>query len=127
MQKRYRNSTIHTSPNMLMKKMRSLFPVAGPSAENTNIRKLDRNRFDVFLLIQTNTPMIIIGITVPKDSTMLIASAHTAVVSLKRRRLYHLPGALLAVDIISGPWHLKARKLYCKTTKLMCESFKSKS
>ena len=39
-----RKKTISSSPNMLMKKIRSVLPVAGPRAEKANIRKPERKR-----------------------------------------------------------------------------------
>ena len=50
---------------MLMKKIRSKLPVAGPSAEKANMRKPDRNRWGVLSRIQTITPQTISGTTVP--------------------------------------------------------------
>ena len=76
---RYRNHTINSSPNMLMKKMRSVLPVAGPSAEKANINNPDRKRCGFFCLIQVTTPMRIRGMTKPKDISLLIIWAHPGV------------------------------------------------
>ena len=56
---------MQTSPNMLMKNIRSKLPLAGPSAENANIRNPDKNNSGVFWRIQTATPAMISGITAP--------------------------------------------------------------
>ena len=68
---------------MLIKKIRSEFPVAGPSAENANIKNPERNKCGVFCFTQTTIPAIIIGITVPKDKIRLIISAQPGVFSLE--------------------------------------------
>ena len=54
-----------SSPNMPIKKIRSKFPVAGPSAEKANIRKPARNKQGSFFLIHTAMPAAISGTTVP--------------------------------------------------------------
>jgi hypothetical protein len=64
-----------------MKKIRSMFPVAGPRAEKANIRKQERKRWGVFCFTQTKIPTAIRGITVPKERMLLIASAQAGVVS----------------------------------------------
>ena len=60
-----KKSAKHTSPNILMKKIRSKLPVAGPSAEKANIRKPARKSAGVFCRIQTTIPAMISGTTVP--------------------------------------------------------------
>lgn len=59
---------MNSSPNMLMKKIRSVFPVAGPSAEKANIRNPERNRYAVFPQIRAIMPAIIIPINAHKVS-----------------------------------------------------------
>ena len=62
--------TISASPIMPMRKMRSMFPVAGPRAEKANMNRPLRNKKGPFLLIMSQMPTRIRGITMATDRVL---------------------------------------------------------